>query len=107
MTYEDAKELFNSNDYQKTICHSELCDYPNIWCGDCRFIEMQCRINEALEKQIPKKPNYDSTGLSEYWYCPTCGEVVFSKIDGLTISDEYNHRHCGGCSQAIDWSDEK
>lgn len=68
----------------------------------------ECRdlCHEALEKQIPKKPNYNSTGLLEYWYCPTCGEVVFSKIDGLTIIGERKPRHCSGCGQAINWSEE-
>lgn len=46
-------------------------------------------MNNALEKQIPKKPTvYNSQ-------CPVCGRYV-------TIEDNY----CGNCGQAIDWRKE-
>lgn len=59
----------------------------------------------ALEKQIPKKPTYQECGLTKYWCCPICGEIVLSHIDGFQIVNEYNHDICGGCGQAIDWSE--
>lgn len=59
----------------------------------------------ALEKQIPKKPKYEESGLTKYWLCPVCGEVVLAHLGGIPLENEYNHDHCGGCGQAIDWSD--
>ena len=53
----------------------------------------------ALEKQIPKKPEYSSDGYApdgaEVWdaHCPNCEHE-------LDIEDI-----CPNCGQAIDWSD--
>lgn len=107
MTYEEAKVLFNSNDYQEIICHSKLCDYPNTGCGDCRLTDMQCRINEALEKQIPKKPKNrrirtlygDSkyhTQMVEEFTCPCCEERIMFRV---------NIKRCLVCGQAINWNE--
>lgn len=50
-------------------------------------------IEQALKKQIPKKPNYPN----EYKIrCPICDTPV---IDGQPYCDE--------CGQALDWSDEE
>lgn len=62
-------------------------------------------VTESLEKQIPKKPKYKEFGASKYWDCPVCGEVVLSHIDGIPLKNEYNHDHCGGCGQALLWTD--
>ena len=61
---------------------------------------------EAREKQIPKKPEYDSYNwcdLSEEerletprWYCKSCDGVI-----------EEHYSYCALCSQAIDWSVEE
>lgn len=60
---------------------------------------------EALEKKIPKKPIFDGRiSGALYWYCPSCNEVVKAHIADAPILNEYNHDHCGGCGQAIDWS---
>ena len=47
---------------------------------------------EAMEKQIPNKPNMP---LDAYWICPTCKR----KID-------YPFEHCKRCGQAINWEGE-
>lgn len=47
---------------------------------------------EALEKQIPKKPDLDG-GV----YCPCCLHEFKSHYDET--------RYCPNCGQAIDWSD--
>ena len=100
MTYEEAKELFGSKNYQEIICHSNLCDYPNTRCGDCRLTDMQCRINESLEKQIPKFPTYEADGYAngelvyDTWYCPNCGK------DYEVGYDDYDYCPC--CGQRID-----
>ena len=45
---------------------------------------------EALDKQIPKKP---AVNMAEYGVCPTCGR---------SIDTDY----CIYCGQALDWSEE-
>ena len=50
---------------------------------------------EALEKQIPKKPNITlrgTTGWNTEAYCPVCKTMVHSS-------------YCSGCGQAIKWGD--
>ncbi len=64
------------------------------------------RIIEALEKQIPTKPNFEGDGyddsgniIYDTWICPCCG-------DRYEVDYE-RHNHCPTCGQAIDWSDER
>ena len=46
---------------------------------------------EAMEKQIPKKP--------ESVFCPQCGEE-------FTDDDCWSSDYCRNCGQAIDWEGE-
>ena len=73
-----------------------------------QIMEEECAIY-ALEKQIPKKPDYEGDGFDEdgyliydTWICPNCGKHY--EVD----YDDYNF--CPECGQAIDksldWSDE-
>ncbi len=51
---------------------------------------------EALEKQIPKKPNIHikgTTGYNTLAFCPECGNIV-----GCS-------RYCPRFGQALDWSE--
>lgn len=72
----------------------------------------QMAIN-ALEKQIPKKPNKtidSSCGVKkEVHVCPVCDyyltEVHF--IAPQKIESNKKITYCEICGQAIDWSDEK
>lgn len=49
---------------------------------------------QALEKQIPKKPDF--TEDKEFALCPCCnGKGLFSK-----------QKYCDNCGQKLDWSDE-
>lgn len=55
-------------------------------------------IIEALEKQIPKKPIFESEqtspfGVDDVPYCPSC------RCDLPEVS------YCEKCGQALDWSD--
>ena len=67
-------------------------------------------IIEALEKQIPKKPQYvdtrfrhhgrrisDGSSLDKCYKCPNCNSHIFHVFD----SEEC----CIYCGQALDWSD--
>lgn len=54
---------------------------------------------EALEKQIPKKPNGKFNVpdyVLAYGICPSCGLGVNSDM-----------KFCSECGQAIDWSDDE
>lgn len=48
---------------------------------------------EALEKQVPKKPNYI---YEDEPLCPYCGAVL-----------DYCDSPCENCNQFIDWSEEE
>lgn len=49
---------------------------------------------QALEKQIPKKPDF--TEDKEFALCPCCnGKGLFNK-----------RKYCDNCGQKLDWSDE-
>ena len=58
---------------------------------------------KAIEKQIPKTPNYEGDGywdgelVYDTWICPNCGK------DYEVDYDDY--KYCPECGQAIDWSD--
>lgn len=66
---------------------------------------------DALERQVPKKPNYvpdDDTCVYYHWECPECGNYYSYSIR-KTFSVLYNNSvsYCSRCGQAIDWSDEE
>ena len=69
-------------------------DFSFVYKGKSISKEMliECRevIHKALEKQIPKKPNYPNKLQIK---CPVCGTSV---LDGQPYCDE--------CGQAFDWS---
>lgn len=77
----------------------------NAYINMCSVEEMNIAI-EALEKQIPKKPDligdgYDDNGnlIYDTWICPCC-ETEY-EID----YDDY--KFCPNCGQALDWRDLK
>lgn len=64
----------------------------------------ECRM--AVEKQIPKKPTYESDGYApdgtlvyDTWICPCCDKRY--EVD----YDDYDY--CPSCGQKLDWSDEE
>lgn len=65
--------------------------------------ELACK---ALEKQIPKKPEYYGNGYSggklvyDYAKCPVCGRNDFE----YDINN-WGCKYCPDCGQALDWSD--
>ena len=64
---------------------------------------------EALEKQIPKKPNVrvnDSWSVKKTeYYCPNCGYQLAGFQ--FVCSGEHKVAYCELCSQAIDWDGEE
>lgn len=57
-------------------------------------LELKIVLSNALEKQIPKKPDLDG-GI----YCPCCLHEFKENYDTTS--------YCPNCGQAIDWSDTK
>ena len=70
------------------------------WAKDT--IENRTIIIEALERQLPKRVNYEgafiNSGFTRYQMakCPTCERWYRS-------NDENNY--CSGCGQKLDWSE--
>ena len=67
---------------------------------------------EAMERQIPKKPNKIQSQNSEnLWnlYCPSCENWIGMWNSRLKRGDMYNISNgniCPYCGQAIDWEGE-
>lgn len=84
----------------------------NIWFsrgnGKTRLLLALKKAIEALEKQIPKKPNSiekfrnDNGCIAKKGKCPCCNMIVIDYIDGYGDVDS-----CFLCGQALDWSDEE
>lgn len=62
-------------------------------------IEVYCTAIEALEKQLPKKPDIMDYILGDINFkCPTCkSEYICEK--------GYEHFYCPNCGQKIKWSE--
>ena len=62
---------------------------------------------QALEKQIPKKPEYEGDGYADgelvydYAKCPICGHDFEYGIN------DWGCEYCSDCGQKLDWSDEE
>lgn len=83
MTYQEAKEWLGKQTHNFSTLEESERDQ------ECRKV-----INEALEKQIPKKPYKDNeNGVYEKEYCPACHRSLFP-----------NDHHCV-CGQAILWEE--
>lgn len=80
MTYEEARKIIET-----AIAEVEW-NYPLDY--DVAFETAK----EALDKQIPKKPQEDNV----FFRCPTCSTL-------FTPAEDY----CNKCGQKIDWSDLK
>ena len=59
---------------------------------------------EALEKQIPRKCRIKSTAKLQTFYCPTCEQVIVSRIENEWLAGRLQ-KYCDSCGQALDWSD--
>lgn len=62
--------------------------------------ELAAVIDQALEKQVPKKPIYRWTGDETVIECPCCEKYPFDLSEY-----EWARNFCGNCGQAIDWSE--
>jgi rubrerythrin len=69
---------------------------------DTKIILNENKIAEALQKQIPQKPNFEGDGyddsgelIYDTWICPNCG-------DRYELDYEI-YQYCPMCGQSIDW----
>lgn len=61
-------------------------------------------VQNAVEKQIPKKPTDICTPVVTWGLCPVCkGEL--SKFKNRPNRVLKNNLYCPDCGQALDWSD--
>lgn len=80
---------------------------PEVAKKTCTVIAYDIGI-EALEKQIPKKPEYYGNGYSEgklvydYAKCPVCGRDDFE----YDINN-WGCNYCPDCGQALEWNEEE
>ena len=58
----------------------------------------------ALEKQIPRKCRIKRAAKLQTFYCPTCEQVVVSRIENEWLAGRLQ-KYCDSCGQALDWGD--
>ena len=79
-------------------CNEKLCDNCDLCYAQGNTREHIKSIEiaiQALEKQIPKKPDF--TEDKEFALCPCCnGKGLLNK-----------QKYCDNCGQKLDWSDEE
>lgn len=86
MTYEDVKRI-RENPF-------EACDIK----------ELQKLISAAIDKQIPKRPDYYADGYADgmlaydYAKCPVCEHEFEEGIN------DWECDYCQDCGQRLDWS---
>lgn len=100
MTIKEAIMLLNPKTTASALAEIE---YYNGFSGKeacIEAIEDACRLAiEALEKQVPKEPNYEGDGywdgelVYDTWICPNCGKDYEVGYD--------NYKYCPECGQAI------
>ena len=83
-------------------------------CANCDIVQDVEDLNNAydvainaLEKQIPKKPDCIEDKM---WCCPVCDNNLLHKwikYPTKLMPKSEGLPHCMSCGQAIDWSDEK
>ena len=101
MTYEEAiKEAkIQINVYESMILYNKDFEPKNDNSNYEHKIEFLKIAIEALEKQVPKEPNYEGDGYSDgelvydTWICPNCEK--YYEVD----YDDY--KYCPECGQAI------
>lgn len=94
MKPEEALFLFNNMEFAEK------------YQGKDEYTEVTLVIKQALEKQIPKRPDFEGDGYDENgmiildtWICPCCEEKYETDYD--------HYDHCPNCGQKIDWSEEE
>ncbi len=106
MTPQEAHEYMENE--IRCVQRSKICDRD---CGKCELVKEDKPLIEAygvailaLEKQIPKHPDYEGDGYDDNGeliydtaYCPYCRQDYEVDYD--------TPKYCKNCGQALDWSD--
>ncbi len=75
------------------------------WVGYIDGLDMMYRAmegtEEALEKQIPKKP----IGEEHYYMCPCCHGDLGVSDDDIFIYELPAPKYCSNCGCALEWSE--
>lgn len=90
----------------------EICANSDLSCKGCPYYELESpncllalnseatdlfrKLQAALEKQIPKKPDYEDYDAK----CPVCGHEFENNVNDWGCS------FCQGCGQKLDWREE-
>lgn len=65
-------------------------------------------VENAVEKQIPKKLKTIKVGLSgSVLLCPSCENEMAMICDSVWQKGKYKQKYCDNCGQALDWNDLK
>lgn len=62
-----------------------------------------CKTEEALEKQIPKKPIDGEC----YYICPCCRGDLGISDDDISIYELSMPKYCSNCGCVLDWTEVK
>lgn len=96
MTYEEARQF-------TTDCMGFTCEHCG-WQNDCkekgRASEYEYTVQQALEKQILRKPLAEGDNESDYYLCPTCNGIL---ADHELEWGEEVPNYCPKCGQKLDW----
>lgn len=98
------KEAIKELKEDKSLYETEICQAGD-GTPDGDLLQALDMAIEALEKQIPKKPEFIADGYADgelvydTWVCPSCGK--YYEVD----YDDYDF--CPKCGQHIDWSEEE
>jgi len=73
-------------------------------CDGVQMIDIVTLITaqDALRKQVPKKPHVHPLYGQSYYNCPTCGAGKFAIMRGKKTRNDF----CLKCGQALDWEDD-
>lgn len=111
MTNQEAIEIVKN----EKVCVERAINGCDRKCEKCDLLREDKEIQqgydlaiEALEKQIPKKPEYEADGYDENGelvydtaYCPICRHSFEYGIN------DWECDYCSNCGQALDWRDVK